>query len=156
MMMKLANLCSQFYKGLMHNTTMTTMYSISQGGKISWFLRIVWESIEIRWCYKHWPYKTTSNRECFPANYSLVLQAQNFSTLNNSQYMVSHHFSNTLIEHVTLSSFIYSQVYSTKVDNCVQTKSMSIHTLLCDWISENHLYRHNDKYLEIYNCIIEF
>ena len=88
----------------------------------------------------------------FPANYSLVLQLWNYSTLNDLQYMVfiiSHLSSNTLTEHVTLGSFICSQVYSRKVDNCVQTKSMSIHTLLHDWISENHLYSHNDKYLKI-------
>ena len=36
-----------------------------------------------------WPYtRLPSKVECFPANYSLVLQLWNFPTSNNSQYMV--------------------------------------------------------------------
>ena len=40
---------------------------------------------------KPWPCKTIpSNRKCFPANYSLVLQPQSVSTSNDLQCMVYH------------------------------------------------------------------
>ena len=43
-----------------------------------------WNSL----CNSLWPYKIPSNRDCFPANYSLVLKLWNFSTLNDLQYTV--------------------------------------------------------------------
>ena len=43
-------------------------------------------------------------------------------------FIISHLFSNVVTEDATLGSFIHSQVYSTKLDNCAQTKPYTSHS----------------------------
>ena len=53
-------------------------------GPISTTKLFQWNSLCNKPCHAGLP----SNYECFPVNYSLVLQPQNFSILNDLQYMV--------------------------------------------------------------------